>query len=125
MKLLYSGEEFCDQPVKAQLTGLMKRSVVHHAERINCPLLMFIGGRYNGSVFHKSHGDFIKELKRHKKEYEYDIVPGGGHNFVLYYDSKPAKYAYEKHMKFLLEKFPPLGVVPAAKVKTLPALPKK
>jgi len=102
-----SWEEFCNQPVADQLAGLMKRSIVHHADQIQCPLQLFIGGAYEGSVFHESHADFIAQLKKHKKTFTYDIVPDGGHNFVLYYNSTPARYAFRKHMVFLREHIPP------------------
>ncbi len=102
-----SWAEYCDQPVSDQLRGLMKRSVTHHAERITGPLLMLIGGAYEGSVFHLSHQDFITQLKKFNKQYVYDVVPDGGHNFVLYYDSEPARYAYKKHMRFLHQHLPP------------------
>jgi hypothetical protein len=85
----------------------MKRSITHHADLIHCPLLLFIGGAYAGSVFHRSHQDFIANLRKYHKPYIYDVVPGGGHNFVLYYDSTPAKYAYRKHMAFLRKYLPP------------------
>lgn len=98
---------FCNQPVKDQLTGLMHRSIVHHADRLEGPLLLFIGGGYEGSVFHKSHADLIEGLKKHEVPYTYDVVPGGGHNFVLYTDSPQAKYAYKKHMEFLAKHWPP------------------
>ncbi|NOY80591.1 MAG: prolyl oligopeptidase family serine peptidase [Kiritimatiellaeota bacterium] len=103
-----SWEQYCNQPVADQLRGLMKRSATHHAELIHCPLLLFIGGGYAGSVFHQSHEDFIARLKKYHKEFEYDVVPEGGHNFVLYYDSEPAKYAYKKHMAFLKKHLPPV-----------------
>jgi len=102
-----SWEQYCNQPVDKQLAGLMKRSITHHAERVHCPLLMFIGGAYAGSVFHLSHEDFIQRLRKYKKSYVYDVVPGGGHNFVLYYESEPARYAFRKHMEFLKRWLPP------------------
>jgi dienelactone hydrolase len=102
-----SWAEYCNQPVADQLAGLMKRSIVHNAERINCPLLLFMGGAYDGSVFHQSHADLIAELRKYGKDFTYDLVPDGGHNFVLYYDSKPATYAYAVHMEFLKTRFPP------------------
>jgi dipeptidyl aminopeptidase/acylaminoacyl peptidase len=115
-----SWADFCNQPVKDQLAGLMERSIVHNAETIHCPLLMFIGGGYEGSVFHQSHDDLTARLKELGKPFTYDVVPGGGHNFVLYYEDRPAKYAYAKHMEFLRKHLPPVkpGVVPA-----LPAPP--
>lgn len=98
---------FCNQPADDQLAGLMQRSIVHHADRLHCPLLLFIGGAYQGSVFHKSHEDLIEQLKKNDLPYEYDEVDGGGHNFVLYHDSPPAKYAYKRHMDFLRKHWPP------------------
>ncbi len=105
---------YCNQPVDQQLKGLMKRSIVHHAEQLSSPLLMFIGGAYAGSVFHKSHDDLIVQLKRFEKPYEYHVVPEGGHNFVLYYSSAAARFAYAKHMKFLEKHLAPPAVDNAA-----------
>ncbi len=104
-----SWADFCNQPVADQLAGLMRRSIVHHADQLDSPLLLFMGGAYDGSVFHLSHDDLTANLKAYGKEFTYDIVPGGGHNFVLYYDSEPAAYALKKHMKFLRSHFPPAG----------------
>lgn len=98
---------FCNQPADEQLAGLMQRSIVHHADRLHSPLLMFIGGAYQGSVFHQSHADLIEQLKQNNIPYEYDVVEGGGHNFVLYHDSPQAKYAYKRHMTFLRKHWPP------------------
>jgi dienelactone hydrolase len=103
-----SWADFCNQPVKDQLAGLMKRSIVHNADKLHCPVQMFIGGAYEGSVFHQSHDDLITQLKKHKKPHTYEVVPDGGHNFVLYYEDKPAKYAYPKHMAFLKKHLPPV-----------------
>ena len=99
---------FCNQPAEDQLAGLMHRSIVHNADRLHCPLLMFIGGAYQGSVFHKSHADLIERLRKNNRPYIYDIVEGGGHNFVLYTDSSQALYAYEQHMAFLRKHWPPM-----------------
>ena len=118
-----SWEQYCNQPVKAQLAGLMKRSATHHANLIHCPLLLFIGGAYSGSVFHQSHDDFIARLKKYHKQYEYIVVPGGGHNFVLYYDSEAAKTSYGKHMAFLKKHLPP--VPPPVQKRTPPPPPPK
>jgi dienelactone hydrolase len=109
-----SWADFCNQPVADQLSGLMTRSIVHNAEKLHCPLLLFIGGAYEGSVFHQSHEDFIAQLKKYDKPYIYDVVPGGGHNFVLYYEDEPARYAYAKHMEFLAKHLPPVKPAPAA-----------
>jgi dipeptidyl aminopeptidase/acylaminoacyl peptidase len=103
-----SWADFCNQPVADQLAGLMTRSIVHHADRINCPLLMFIGGAYEGSVFHLSHEDLIAQLEKYNNPYTYDVVPDGGHNFVLDYGSEAATYAYRKHMEFLRKHLPPV-----------------
>jgi len=96
-----SWDWFCELPVDQQLAGLMRRSITHHAEQINSPLLLFLGGAYAGSVFHLSHADFVAELRRYNKDFELDEVADGGHNFVLYYNSAPARYAFAKHMQFL------------------------
>ncbi len=102
-----SWAEFCNQPADDQLAELMQRSIVHHADRLHCPLLLFIGGAYQGSVFHKSHEDLIEQLKQNNLPYEYDVVEEGGHNFVLNHNSPQAKYAYKRHMKFLRKHWPP------------------
>ncbi len=103
-----SWEDYCNQPVRNQLTGLIKRSVIHHAESIECPLLLFMGGAYDGSVFHKSHGDFTARLRKLGKQHEYVLVPNGGHNFVLYLGSAPAAFALKKQHSFLDRHYPPL-----------------
>ena len=113
-----SWADFCNQPVPAQLAGLMRRSIVHHADQIQCPLLLFIGGAYEGSVFHLSHQDLIEQLKKFHKSYIYDVVPEGGHNFVLDYDTRPAKYAFAKHMRFLKKYLPPVPPPAAAEGRT-------
>jgi dipeptidyl aminopeptidase/acylaminoacyl peptidase len=96
-----SWEAFTESPVNDQLNGLLRRSIVHNAKDLNCPLLLFIGAGYDGSVFHQSHDDLLRELDRLGKTYDFDKVPDGGHNFMLYYKRKPAIYAYEKQMKWL------------------------
>jgi len=113
-----SWADFCNQPVKDQLAGLMKRSIVHNADKLHCPVQMFIGGAYEGSVFHQSHDDLIAQLKKYRKTYTYEVVPDGGHNFVLWFTEKPAKYAYAKHMAFLKKHVPP--VKPTGKAPKLP-----
>lgn len=120
-----SWADFCNQPVDKQLAGLMKRSIVHNADKIHCPVQMFIGGAYEGSVFHESHEDLIAQLKKYGKDYTYEVVPGGGHNFVLYYDEQPAQYAYAKHMAFLKEHLPPVKPAgkPAKPAEPLPLPP--
>ena len=102
-----SWEQFCLQPVARQLSELMKRSIVHHAAQVSCPLLLFIGGAYQGSAYHESHADLVAELESYGKNYEYTVVPDAGHNFVLYYDSDAAQHSYRKHMNFLRTHFPP------------------
>jgi len=101
-----SWEDFCCLPVAEQLDGLKKRSIVMHADMLEAPLLLFIGGTYEGSVFHLSHQDFIAELKRLGKDYQYEIMEGGGHNFVLYEESEPAKKALKMQMEFLKKHYP-------------------
>ena len=102
-----SWAEFARQPAAAQLHGLMRRSVLHHADLLRAPLLLFIGGGYAGSVFHRSHEELTAALRQADKPFTYDVVPNGGHNFVLYYSSEPARYAYRRHMRFLREHWPP------------------
>ncbi|MBR4219554.1 MAG: hypothetical protein IKR81_00270, partial [Victivallales bacterium] len=80
----------------------------HNADMLQCPLLLFIGGAYEGSVFHESHSDFIAVLEKLKKPYKYETIPNGGHNFVLYRDSLPAKLAWKSQMAFLKANYPPL-----------------
>lgn len=109
-----SWEDYTKQPVPAQLAGLRQRSLVHHADQVQAPLLLFIGGAYNGSVFHESHADLVARLKQLHKTVVYDIVPGGDHNFVLYYTSEPARYAYGEQLKWL-DKYLPAVPPPAAK----------
>ena len=103
-----SWADFCNHPVDEQLTGLMTRSIVHNAQRLKAPMLFFIGGAYEGSVFHKSHDDLHKRLKEFKIPYTYEIVPNGGHNFVLYEDSAPAVHALKIQTDFLNKHYPPL-----------------
>jgi len=109
-----SWEEFCSQPVEQQLAELMKRSVTHNADLISGPVLLFLGGddAYKTTVFHKSHRDLAKQLERHKKPHELSVASSGGHFFVMYYDSPPAKHAFGKHMVFLGKHLPPLGGAP-------------
>ena len=104
-----SWEPFVERPVKAQLAGLMTRSIVHHADRVNAPLLLFIGGAYNGSAYHYSHKELVRELKKHKKTFRFKVIPGGGHNFVLYSNREPAKAAYKLQMQWLNKYHPPAG----------------
>ncbi|MBR6058370.1 MAG: prolyl oligopeptidase family serine peptidase [Victivallales bacterium] len=104
-----SWADFCNHPVDEQLTGLMTRSIVHNAQRLKPPLLFFIGGAYEGSVFHQSHDDLHKRLKEFNIPYTYEIVPNGGHNFVLYEESAPALHALKIQTAFLNKHYPPLN----------------
>ena len=90
------------------MTGLIKRSIIHNAEMIQCPLLLFIGGAYQGSVFHQSHEDLLLVLDKLHKKYKYETIQNGGHNFVLYRDSLPAQLAWKSQMAFLEVHYPPL-----------------
>lgn len=105
-----SWEEYCDQPVADQLKGLMERSIVHHTERLTAPLLLFIGGAYDGSVFHQTHDYFVSLLTANDKVFDFEVVPEGGHNFVLYYSSAPAEYAFTIQMEWLKKHLPPASV---------------
>ncbi len=91
----------------AQLSGLMTRSIVHHADRVKAPLLLMIGGAYNGSVFHESHTDLTKRLASAEKVFRYEIIPGGGHNFVLYPHEQPAQEAFALQDAWLAKYHPP------------------
>lgn len=102
-----SWEDFCNQPVPNQLNGLVKRSIVLNAEHLQCPLLLFMGGAYDGSVFHLSHDDLRARLDLLHKKYQYVLIPNGGHNTVLYPDSKPALFARKLHDAFLNKNYPP------------------
>lgn len=104
-----SWADFCNHPVEEQLAGLMTRSIVHNAQKLKAPLLFFIGGAYEGSVFHESHDDLHKRLKEYNIPYTYEIVPNGGHNFVLYEDSAPALHALKIQTEFLNKHYPPLN----------------
>ena len=104
-----SWADFCNQPVDVQLRGLMTRSIVHNAEKLSAKVLLFIGGAYEGSVFHQSHDDLISQFKRLNKHYSYHVMPNGGHNFVLYTESKPAQDALKIQTEFLDKYYPPAG----------------
>ncbi len=104
-----SWPDYLEQPMKDQLAGLMRRSIVHHADKINAPTLLFVGGAYNGSAYHYSHKQLVNAMKKHKKTVAYEIVPGGGHNFVLYTNKQPAKYAQEIQDKWLETYYPSKG----------------
>lgn len=101
-----SWEAYTEQPAEAQLAGLMQRSITHHAERVQAPLLLMIGGAYNGSVFHQSHDDLITALEAAEKPYHYEIIPGGGHNFVLYPSQAPARRARRLQQEWLQRYLP-------------------
>ena len=103
-----SWEDYCNQPVRPQLLGLVKRSVIMHADKLECPLLLFMGGAYQGSVFHQSHDDFTARLKELGKQFDYVLVPMGDHNFVLRLGSRPARFALERQNAFLGKNYPPL-----------------
>ena len=103
-----SWEDYCNQPVHSQLLGLVKRSIIHHADKLECPLLLFMGGAYDGSVFHKSHADFTARLTQLGKPFEYVLVPQGDHNFVLRLLSAPAIFAFKQQEAFLEKHYPPL-----------------
>jgi len=103
----FSWDAYTRQPVADQLAGLMKRSVVHHTDCLKAPVLLFIGGAYNGSVFHQSHADLVERLKQRGRTYRYVIVPGGGHNFVLNSNDQPARTAFPIQDKWLETYFPP------------------
>jgi dienelactone hydrolase len=102
-----SWADFCEQPASDQLVGLWQRSIVHQAAGIKCPLQMFIGMNYDGSVFHKSYDDLFVELKRLKANYTFTPVEGGSHNFILYTEDEPAKRAIKIQKEFLDKHFPP------------------
>ena len=87
----------------------MTRSIVHNAQKLKSPLLFFIGGAYQGSVFHQSHDDLHKRLKALSIPYTYEIVPDGGHNFVLYEGTAPALHALKIQTEFLNKHYPPLN----------------
>lgn len=101
-----SWEAYCEQPVKAQLRGLMDRSIVHHADRVTAPVLLFIG-EMDGPAYHDCHDDLAAALRRHGKTVKHVTVKGGGHNFVLYYNSEPARYAYRIQQEWLHRYLPP------------------
>lgn len=102
-----SWADFCNQPVKNQLDGLMTRSITHNAQKLKAKLLFFIGGGYEGSVFHLSHDDLFQQLKKYNIPYTYKVMPNAGHNFVLYIDSEPARKALDIQNDFLDKHFPP------------------
>ena len=74
---------------------------------IGCPLLLFIGKDYDGSIFHQCHQELVGKLIALKKNCEYIPIPGGGHNFVLDTTDAPAQAAFEIQWKFLQKHFPP------------------
>ena len=112
-----SWEAYTELPIDEQLPGLMERSIVHNAGGIQAPLLLFIGGGYSG-IFHDTHEHLIEQLKKFKKNYTYEIVPDGGHNFVLYYGTRPALYAYEIQTSWLDKYLPPVRAPAAAEQNT-------
>ena len=104
---------FCRRPVKQQLHGLKARSIVHNARGISAPVLLFTGGAYSDSAYHASHEDLTARLEEHGAQYEYHVMPRGGHNFMLYYSSLPARAAHKKMLAWLQRHHPP--VKPARK----------
>ncbi|NQZ70295.1 MAG: hypothetical protein HRT89_19765 [Lentisphaeria bacterium] len=103
-----SWEAFCEQSSKEQLEGLMDRSVVHHAERITAPILMYTGGDkyYCDSAYRISHKLFAAKLKAANKVFEYFVMPDAGHNFVLYPSRNPAQKAYSMQKDWLKKYHP-------------------
>jgi dienelactone hydrolase len=108
-----SWEAYCEQPIADQLAGLMTRSIVHHADLVTAPMLIFIGER-DGAGYHSSHQALAAALKKHGKPYRYVEVPDGAHNFVLYEDREPAKVAAKIQTEWLSKHFPPVPPKPAA-----------
>ncbi|MBR0460246.1 MAG: prolyl oligopeptidase family serine peptidase [Victivallales bacterium] len=102
-----SWADFRNQPVANQLNGLKKRSIVQNADLLQCPMLLFMGETYDGSVFHLSHEDLVAELKRLGKPYEYVLIPNGHHNTILYWESEAAQWARRRQDAFLAKHFPP------------------
>ncbi len=102
-----SWADFCCQTPEEQLRGLKQRSIILNAGLLRCPLLLFIGGAYEGSVFHQSHQDFTAALDRLGHPYRYEVIPEGGHNFILYDDEKPARTALKAQLAFLAKHYPP------------------
>ena len=100
-----SWEDFCNQPVSDQLRGLQQRSLLHNVDKLQARLLLFMGGAYDGSVFHQSHADLIEKLQKSGKKFHYELVPDGDHNFVLR-DGPPAQYALKIQQKFFAEHYP-------------------
>ena len=109
----FSWDAYTHQPVADQLEGLMKRSIVHRTDSLKAPVLLFIGGAYNGSVFHQSHADLVARLKQLGRTYRYIIVPGGGHNFVLDVNEQPARTAFPIQDKWLETYLPPQSAMEA------------
>lgn len=70
------------------------------------PLLLFMGGDYEGSVFHLSHADFCQRLRVLGKTFRYEVIPRGDHNFVLR-DGEPARIALRHQIEFLQQYYPP------------------
>lgn len=100
---------------KEQLLGLQRRSFVNQADKVRCPLFMFIGQGYDGSLFHQCHQELTEKLTAMKKPYYYLPIPDGGHNFVLDTGMAPAKTAFRIQWKFMMQHYPPAGRPPAAK----------
>lgn len=103
-----SWADYCNQSVRAQLDGLMKRSAVHQAAKLECPALFFMGASYAGSVFHQSHNDLFEKLLQYHKNYQYISIHNAGHNFILYTNTATALYALKKQTEFLQKQYPAL-----------------
>jgi dipeptidyl aminopeptidase/acylaminoacyl peptidase len=104
-----SWEEFCQKrTVPEQLAGLMKRSVVQHAEQIKAPTLLFIG-ELDAPGYHESHQDLFTNMKKAGANVRYEVAKGGGHNFVLYFDSEPALWALKIQNEWLDKYHPPVA----------------
>jgi dipeptidyl aminopeptidase/acylaminoacyl peptidase len=104
-----SWEYFIEKPVAEQLSGLMARSSAHHTDGFEAPVLLFVG-EFDGPGYHRAHEHLAGQLKANKKEHAYHVIPGGGHNFVLYND-EPAQRAYVIQRAFLHKHLPPVPMV--------------
>ena len=103
-----SWEYFIKDPIAKQLSGLMARSSAHHTDGFKAPVLLFVG-EFDGPGYHKAHQHMVEQLKKNKIEHAYHVIPGGGHNFVLYND-EPARRAYVLQRAFLHKHLPPVPV---------------
>ncbi|MFT5128416.1 MAG: dienelactone hydrolase [Rhodothermales bacterium] len=103
-----SWEYFLEKPIAEQLSGLMARSSAHHTDRLTAPVLLFVG-EFDGPGYHTSHEYMASELKENNKPHQHIVIPGGGHNFVLYND-EPARKAEVIQRAFLHKHLPPVAV---------------